>query len=92
MFIHSKEPLEPVGGTETPEDIYLNRRKWLRAAGFAAGAGILAGGAYLGWRSYRGSDEQVIQSGRAEPAREEQATAKTTTPSVEGGDSEVRRG
>lgn len=64
MFIHSKDPLEPVGGTETPKDVYLSRRKWLRAAGFAAGAGVLAGGGYLGWRSYRGSDEEVIQSGR----------------------------
>jgi sulfoxide reductase catalytic subunit YedY len=80
MFIHSKDSLEPVGGTETPQDVYLSRRKWLRAAGFAAGAGVLAGGGYLGWRSYRGSDEEVIESGRVALPKQAKAAPKEKLP------------
>jgi sulfoxide reductase catalytic subunit YedY len=64
MFIHEKNPLDPVGGSETPESVCLNRRKWLRSAGLLIGAGALAGGGYAGWRVYRGSDEDVIKSGQ----------------------------
>lgn len=67
MFIHDKDPLDPVGGTETPQSIYMNRRKWLRAAGFAVGAGVVGGGGYLGWSAYRGSDEDVLEGGRVIP-------------------------
>lgn len=84
MFVHNKDPLEPVGGTETPESVYVNRRKWLRAAGFAAGAGLLAAGGYAARQVYLGSDEDVIEGGRvvsAEPTTKQ--TSGEESPSKE---------
>jgi len=82
MFIHDNDPLDPVGGTETPESIYVNRRKWLRAAGFAVGAGVIGGSGYLGWKAYRGSDEDVLEGGRVtakEPAAQKSSLENATT-------------
>lgn len=66
MPIHRKRPFEPVGGTETPQAVALNRRKWLRRAGLAAGLGAAG---YVGWRWYRGSDAQVLRAGEVDEAQ-----------------------
>jgi len=68
MFVHKKKPLDPVGGTETPEAVFFNRRKWLATAGL--GLGLAGLGGYLGWRKWRGSDEEVLAGGQAEPSYE----------------------
>jgi sulfoxide reductase catalytic subunit YedY len=73
MFIRKRNPLEPVGGTETPEKVALGRRRFLTKA--AAGAGIVAAGGYGGWRWFRGSDQEVIERG-APQAADEQKFAK----------------
>jgi len=36
MFIHKRNDFDPVGGTETPEKVGLNRRRWLQIAGLGA--------------------------------------------------------
>ena len=64
MFVHKKDPLEPQGGTETPETVYFNRRKWLKLAGFGTVAGGLAAGA--AWRWSHGTDEQVLLNGQVD--------------------------
>ena len=64
MFIHKQDPLQPKGGTETPESVYFSRRKWLKISGLAAGTATLAAGGYAGWRFWLGSDEEVIASGQ----------------------------
>jgi sulfoxide reductase catalytic subunit YedY len=61
MHIHKPRPHDPSGGTETPEPLFLSRRKWLLAAGI--GAGSLAAGAAW-WRWSKGADEQVLAAGR----------------------------
>ena len=68
MFVHKRNPLDPVGGTETPETVFMNRRKWLAAAGLAIGAAGAAG--YFAWRNWQGTDEQVIAGGQVEPTYE----------------------
>ena len=68
MFIRRRNPLEPVGGTETPEKIALGRRKFLAKA--AAGAGVLAAAGYGGWHRFRGSDQEVIERGVVKAAGE----------------------
>jgi sulfoxide reductase catalytic subunit YedY len=68
MFIHKRNPLDPVGGQETPEFVYLNRRKFLVTAGLLAGAGTIG---YAGWRNWRGTDEQVLESGQRTEIAEE---------------------
>jgi sulfoxide reductase catalytic subunit YedY len=65
MFIHRRNPLDPVGGQETPEKVYFSRRKWLAAAGLGAGGAALA---YYGWQWWRGSDESVLAGGRPDGA------------------------
>lgn len=72
MFIHKKNPLDPQGGAETPEHVFFNRRKWLATAGLGLGTAGLAG--YLGWRKWRGSDEEVIAGGQVEPTQVEEKT------------------
>jgi sulfoxide reductase catalytic subunit YedY len=70
MFIHETNPLAPQGGKETPEGVFLNRRRWLQLAGVAAGS-IAAGAGYLLWRgAVSGEDEAVIAAGRWSPAAE----------------------
>jgi sulfoxide reductase catalytic subunit YedY len=69
MFIHKKEPLDPVDGSETPEHVFFNRRKWLATAGLGIGAASVVG--YLGWRKWRGSDEAVIAGGQVEATYEQ---------------------
>ncbi len=64
MFIHKKDPLDPDSASETPEHVFFNRRKWLLTAGLGLGAAGVAG--YLGWRKWRGSDEEVIAGGQVE--------------------------
>ena len=60
MFIHEKDPLAPVGGRETPEKVFLSRRKWL-----LAGGGVLAAAAGYGiYGGLQGKDEEVIAAGR----------------------------
>jgi sulfoxide reductase catalytic subunit YedY len=63
MFVRKHTPLDPVGGTETPEAVALNRRRWLKSAGLAAGAIALGGAGIWAWRASRGSDEDVIALG-----------------------------
>ena len=51
------------GGTETPESVYLNRRRFVRSAGITLGIGAAAGLGYLGWKRFQGTDAQVIAGG-----------------------------
>ncbi|MBX7167054.1 MAG: protein-methionine-sulfoxide reductase catalytic subunit MsrP [Pirellulales bacterium] len=69
MFIHRRNPLDPVGGTETPETVAMHRRKWLRAAGLSV-AGIAATGAagYAGWQWWRGDPADILARGAPTPA------------------------
>jgi sulfoxide reductase catalytic subunit YedY len=59
----SGSQFEPRGGTETPESVYLNRRKFVRAAGITLGIGAAGGLGWGGWRRIRGTDEQVLARG-----------------------------
>ena len=61
MLIRKRNPLEPVGGTETPEEVVVHRRRWLKLAGIGVGIGASALGAigYQTWRRLQGSDEEV---------------------------------
>ena len=68
MFIHETDPFDSDSGSETPEHVFFNRRKWLTTAALGIGAASVAG--YLGWRTWRGSDEDVIAAGQVEPAYE----------------------
>ena len=69
MFIRKRNPLDPTGGTETPEKLVSGRRRFLAKA--AAGAGILAAAGYAGWRRFRGSDKEVVERGLAQAAVED---------------------
>jgi sulfoxide reductase catalytic subunit YedY len=68
MLIRKPHVHDPVGGSETPESVFHNRRKWLVAAGLGA-AGIAAGVAW--WRWSKGADDQVLAAGRWNAAAEE---------------------
>ncbi len=59
----SGSPFAPRGGTETPESVYLNRRKFVRAAGITLGIGTAGGLGWGAWRIFRGTDEQVLARG-----------------------------
>jgi sulfoxide reductase catalytic subunit YedY len=93
MNIHAPRPHDPIGGTETPESTFHNRRQWLWAAGFGA-ASIAAGAAWRRWS--KGADDQVLAAGRWNADAEERlarhypATGnpeftydRTETPAVE---------
>lgn len=54
---------EPRGGAETPEGVYLSRRRFVRAAGISLGIGAVAGAGYLGWRRFQGTDAEVLAGG-----------------------------
>ncbi len=56
--------MEPVGGRETPEKVFLNRRKWLIRAGLAAGAAVSGVAAYSIWSGMQGDDVEVITRGQ----------------------------
>jgi sulfoxide reductase catalytic subunit YedY len=64
MFIHSRDPLAPVGGTETPQAVATNRRKFLKLLGLGSGIAAAGGLGFGGYRLWRGTDEQVIEAGR----------------------------
>ena len=67
MWIHRRRPLDPVGGKETPEKVFLSRRRLLQAAGL--GSGLIAASAaagYFAWRRWRGSDAAVMAAGRVD--------------------------
>lgn len=75
MFIHQPDPLAPRGGTETPESVFLNRRRWLRLAGLGVGAAAIGGG-YLAWQKVAdGTDQQVLDAGRWSAVAEQQYAA-----------------
>lgn len=63
MFFHRRRPWDPVGGTETPEPVAMHRRRWLQAAGMTVTTGIVAGAGYVGYRSWRGTDQEVVARG-----------------------------
>ena len=83
MFVHKKDPLEPQGGTETPESVYFNRRKWMKRAGLGTIAAGLATGA--AWRWWHGSDEQVLLQGQVEdqPRADQPVPQQSETPAPE---------
>ncbi len=56
----------PRGGSETPECVYGNRRRFLRRAGIGLGIGAVAAGGYLGWKRFQGSDADVLAGGTPE--------------------------
>lgn len=64
MFIHKRNPLAPQEGTETPEAVALNRRKFLRKAGIyaALAAGLAGGGLYLR-HLYLGGEQEILSAG-----------------------------
>ena len=68
MFIHEINPLAPKGGVETPEGVFLHRRRWMRLAGIGAGAVVAGAGYWLWRRTASGADEQVLAAGRWLPA------------------------
>ena len=63
MLIKGVDPLEPKGGTETPEKVVRNRRKFLLTA---AATVATAGASIAGYRWYRGSDDDVLSGGQRE--------------------------
>jgi len=70
MFIHRPNPLAPRGGAETPQRVFLNRRRWLQLAGMGA-VGVGAGLAYRQWQAYSsGADDEVLTAGRWSPDAE----------------------
>ena len=73
MFIHETNSLAPRGGTETPESVFWNRRRWMQLAGVSAGA-VFAGAGYWLWRqTAAGADERVLAAGRWSPAEDKYA-------------------
>ena len=50
MNIHSTNPLDPLGGAETPRAAALDRRTWLRRAGWGLGIGFVTLAGYTGWK------------------------------------------
>lgn len=67
MFVHESNPLDPVGGRETPEHIALHRRKWLQAAGLGLGSTVLSASGYFAWQMWQGSDADVINTNQTAP-------------------------
>jgi len=62
MFIHQHDPLAPRGGTETPEHVFFNRRRWMQIVGLGGGSAALGG--YFAWRLLSaGEDEKVFSAG-----------------------------
>lgn len=68
MFIHRRQPWTPKDGNETPPDVALDRRRWLKRAGWGALGVAAAGSVWGGWRTYRGSDAEVLAAGRPRQA------------------------
>jgi methionine sulfoxide reductase catalytic subunit len=74
MFIHPPDPLAPRGGTETPETIFSNRRRWLRNIGLGVGSAVVGG--YLSWRLLGGGDDDdVLAAGHWDAAAEKKYQA-----------------
>jgi sulfoxide reductase catalytic subunit YedY len=48
---------------ETPEGVYLNRRRFVRAAGISLGIGAVAGSGFFGWQRFQGTDAEVLAGG-----------------------------
>ena len=75
MVIHKPDPFAPRGGTETPEKVFFNRRRWLKVSGLAA-VGAALGGGYAWWRrSAAGEDSEVIAAGHWSPESEASLSA-----------------
>jgi sulfoxide reductase catalytic subunit YedY len=75
MFIHQPDPLAPRGGTETPERVFLSRRRWLQVCGLGAGAAAIGGG-YWAWQKFAtGEDAKILAAGRWSPAAERKYAA-----------------
>jgi len=65
MWIRRPKPYDPVGGQETPESVFRQRRRLIQLGGAAAGAIAVAGTAgYYAWRRWRGSDQEVLNAGK----------------------------
>jgi methionine sulfoxide reductase catalytic subunit len=70
MNIHAPDPLAPRGGSETPERVFVQRRRWLQLAGLGAGV-VAAGTGYGIWNSIAsGGDDEVLAAGRWSPEAE----------------------
>ena len=86
MNIHSTNPLDPVGGAETPRAAALDRRTWLRRAGWGLGIGFVTLAGYTGWKRLQGSDEEVLAHGRVGMRRRyeaaDEAPGDSTNPLV----------
>lgn len=68
MLIRRPRPWDPVGGTETPEGVAQDRRRFLKKVGLTAGLGTVASvGGYAALRTWLGSDAEVLARGRVEP-------------------------
>lgn len=70
MFIHQSNPLAPQGGQETPESVFLNRRRWMQLAGIGAGIAATGAGYWLWQGTTAGADDQVLAAGRWQPAED----------------------
>jgi sulfoxide reductase catalytic subunit YedY len=74
MFIHQPDPFAPRGGTETPERVFFNRRRWLQIVGLGGGSAILGG--YFAWRLLGGGeDAKVLAAGHWPPESERKFAA-----------------
>ena len=64
MFIHRRQRHRPQDGQETPRDVAMHRRAWLRTAGLALGGAALVGGVWQSQRVWKGNDIDVVERGR----------------------------
>jgi sulfoxide reductase catalytic subunit YedY len=80
MTAPSGDSFQPCGRTETPQSVYLSRRRFVRAAGITLGIGAAGGLGYSLWRHWRGSDEQVLAGGRPEGFSDPQASGLYPAP------------
>jgi sulfoxide reductase catalytic subunit YedY len=62
--VPKKDAFRPLDEEVTPEEVVLKRRTFLKKAGITAAIGAAAAGGVIGWRRWRGSNEEVLAGGR----------------------------
>lgn len=74
MNVHQQRPFEPDARQVTPEAVFMNRRRWLRAGIYGTAAATLAGG-YFWWQSPLAGESEIIGAGRWSPHAEQKLAA-----------------